>query len=42
MKKLIEIQIMLNGNEEAIKRIIKELTRISEYEEVSAFNILEK
>jgi len=42
MKKLIEIQIMLNGNEEVIKRMIKELTNISEYDEVSAFNILEK
>lgn len=42
MKKLIDIQIMLNGTEIEINQIIKTITDISKYEEVVSFNIFEK
>ena len=42
MKKLIDIQIMFNGDEKDIKSILKELTEISKREIVTVFKVLEK
>ena len=42
MKKLIDIQMMLNGNEKDISSLLKELTEFSKREIVTVFKVLEK